>query len=320
MAKIIIGIHGLCNKPPKYLLEEWWHQSISEGINRHLQRDDKIPNVKIAYWADLMYDKALDPKITNKKDALFLSEPYLPRKADYKPKDNHIRKRILDFLEDKLEDFLLNEDLSSNYSYFTDKLFSNYFSDLTKYYSDEDLRNNIKERLANLLIKHKKDDIMLISHSMGTIIAYDVLINLVPKIKINSFITMGSPLGFPLIKLRLAKDLNIKKKSELKLKVPNNIINNWYNFSDISDNVSINYRLSNDYFPNNRNISITDVSVFNDYIANNERNPHKSYGYLRTEEIAKVIMTFAQTEPNSIIRLFTNVYKRFINIFNKHYK
>ena len=83
MAKIIIGIHGLCNKPPKYLLEEWWHESIREGINSHLQKDYTIPKVKIAYWADLMYDNALDPKITNKKDALFLSEPYHPRKAKH---------------------------------------------------------------------------------------------------------------------------------------------------------------------------------------------------------------------------------------------
>jgi hypothetical protein len=34
MAKIIIGIHGLWNKPPKKNLNAWWKASIFEGIKR----------------------------------------------------------------------------------------------------------------------------------------------------------------------------------------------------------------------------------------------------------------------------------------------
>ena len=30
--KIIIGIHGLGNKPPKETLEKWWKQAIADGL------------------------------------------------------------------------------------------------------------------------------------------------------------------------------------------------------------------------------------------------------------------------------------------------
>ena len=34
MAKVIIGIHGLGNKPPKDILEKWWKLSIEEGFKK----------------------------------------------------------------------------------------------------------------------------------------------------------------------------------------------------------------------------------------------------------------------------------------------
>ena len=40
---------------------------------------------------------------------------------------------------------------------------------------------------------------MLIAHSMGSIIGFDVLTFLATDIKINTFITIGSPLGLPVI-------------------------------------------------------------------------------------------------------------------------
>ncbi len=32
---IIIGIHGLLNKPAKELLEPWWLEAIEEGLDRN---------------------------------------------------------------------------------------------------------------------------------------------------------------------------------------------------------------------------------------------------------------------------------------------
>ena len=49
MSKIIIGIHGLGNKPNALTLAHWWNAAINEGLNNHRQilekmLDDKIVN------------------------------------------------------------------------------------------------------------------------------------------------------------------------------------------------------------------------------------------------------------------------------------
>lgn len=54
MAKVIIGIHGLGNKPPGQLLEKWWKMSMIEGLklNGHNKR---LPRFELVYWADVIH-------------------------------------------------------------------------------------------------------------------------------------------------------------------------------------------------------------------------------------------------------------------------
>ncbi len=35
MKKIIIGIHGIGNKPPAKILRKWWLNSIYEGLKKY---------------------------------------------------------------------------------------------------------------------------------------------------------------------------------------------------------------------------------------------------------------------------------------------
>ena len=70
------------------------------------------------------------------------------------------------------------------------------------------------------------------------------------------------------------------------------MIRNWYNFSDLEDKVAINYNLGDDYEENSNRVRAIDKIVYNNYEYQGERNPHKSYGYLRTLELAQVIHDF----------------------------
>ena len=76
MKKVIIGIHGLKNKAPRKLLSDWWQDSIHEGLNRHCT--DKDFHFELVYWADLNYEKPLDPNINDKDDPLYIINPYVP--------------------------------------------------------------------------------------------------------------------------------------------------------------------------------------------------------------------------------------------------
>jgi hypothetical protein len=229
---------------------------------------------------------------------LFLEDPYSPDGKIETGKPEPLQKRIRDYLEKQLDKLLLNEDLTINFSSLSDFIIRHFFHDLDIYYSsniqDEDrsnylARQAIREKLAQILRDNKNEEILLIAHSMGSIIAYDVLTQLVPDIMVDTFVTCGSPLGIPVIMSKIKADQQDKDKY---LSVPENINRCWYNLSDLGDRVAINYNLADDYQKNSKGISIIDKQIHNTYDYGEKKNPHKSYGYLRTPEMAEIIHTF----------------------------
>ena len=55
MSKIIVGIHGLANKPPKDDLTEYWRKSIAEGLRKNCAIKKPNFDFRMVYWADLLY-------------------------------------------------------------------------------------------------------------------------------------------------------------------------------------------------------------------------------------------------------------------------
>ena len=320
MAKVIIGIHGLGNKPPKETLEDWWKKAMLEGLNK-LNTPYNFPTFEFVYWADILYEKPLDEKINDKNDPYFLDEGYTPGLPDFESEDNSIRQKVLDFLEEQLDKLFLNDDLTINYNGISDAIIHRYFKDLEIYYAEEcfddndircEARKLIRDRLVEVIQKYKGDDIFLIGHSMGSIIAYDVLTFLMPEINIHTFITIGSPLGFPVVQGKIAAEWHAKRLVPPNLKTPPRVKKHWYNFADLNDKVALIYQLSKNFKANWRGIKPMDFVVYNDYQIENEFNPHKSFGYLRTPEFSKVLHEFSVEES------FTKkVLSRFYSIFQK---
>lgn len=317
MAKVIIGIHGLGNKPPKEMLEDWWRKAMLEGLDK-LSKPYDFPKFELVYWADILHDKPLDEHIKDENDPYFLNEVYTPGLRDFLPEEHSLRQKILDFLENQLDKLFLNDDLTINYSGISDAVIHRYFMDLEIYYSKEcvnkddercEARKLIRERLVEVLNKYKDDKIFLIGHSMGSIIAYDVLTFLTPEIDIDTFITIGSPLGFPVVQGKIAAEWNIRKLAPPKLKTPPGVKKHWYNFADLKDKVALIYHLSKNYEANLGGISPRDFIVQNDYKINGEFNPHKSFGYLRTPELSKVLYKFSY-ERNFFKRLLSRFFNR----------
>jgi hypothetical protein len=136
---------------------------------------------------------------------------------------------------------------------------------------------------------------------MGSIIAYDVLTQLVPDVKIDTFVTIGSPLGLPIIMNKISLEQHKNLSPGLKVTAPENISRYWYNLSDLRDKVAMNYNLGDDYKKNSKGIKPIDAVVYNNYENNGESNPHKSYGYLRTPEMAKIIDEFLNRGRSKIM-------------------
>jgi hypothetical protein len=304
MANVIIGVHGLGNKPPASLLIKWWKLAFHEGLNSG-NYDTSLPAFELVYWADIIHEKPLDPAEKDINSPCYISEKYVKAPELFQVEDYSTRRKVIDFLGRQMNRIMLNEDLTLNYSFISDAIISRYFKDLEEYYSEtyietDDRKGKVNElirnRLRNKLLEHRNDNIMLISHSMGAIVAFDVLTFLVPEIRIDTFITMGAPLGLPVILSKIAAEKKQRGITNTQMTTPPGITGHWYNFSDILDKVAFNYKLSEYYSENTYCVKPIDFVVINKYEINGIRNPHKSFGYLRTPEFSKILNEFIQTE------------------------
>ncbi len=161
---IIIGIHGLGEKPPEHVLHSWWVQSIQEGAQRwNIGLTDF--DVKLVYWPDILHPEPLDPRESDPESPLYLDAPYVPSMQAAPARPHNLKKRIIAFVEEKLSALLLNDDLSINYQSVTDTLVRRYFKDLDAYLpSKEDYDKMWKDLEAGTYFpwfnfKRKRNDI-----------------------------------------------------------------------------------------------------------------------------------------------------------------
>jgi hypothetical protein len=318
--KIIIGIHGVGNKPPKRILKSWWERAIQEGLQR-IGRPDLKFRFELVYWAHLLYSQPQQLQIKNKSHPLYVEDPYVPgRLRSAKTAPSRLRKKLLDFAEKILDKIFLSEHRLLNVDVISDFIIRNKFRDLDLYYHDTNIegrrsgfraRAMIRRALAHTLNQHKRDDILLIAHSMGSIVAYDVLIHEAPNVKIHSLVTLGSPLGLAAIIKKILIELKKDFRVEKKAPTPENIQRAWYNLSDLNDHIAMNYNLADDFAKNTRGVGPQDVIVNNDYEFEGVRNHHKSYGYLRTAEMAEIIYKFLTERPPSFFEALKQRLKYF---------
>lgn len=308
MSKVIIGIHGLGNKPPKELLEKWWKEAIDEGLSK-LGKPFSDYRFELVYWADILHEKPLDIECTDKDNPLSLIEKYVPSSGVLVPEDHSMRKRILDFVTKEVDSIFLNKDYSLNYSFVTDSIIRRWFRDLDSYYGSDGtnskqihVKNRIRNRMTTALKKYRHEEILVIAHSMGSIIAYDVLSFEVPHLSVDSFYTIGSPLGVPVVKSKIAAERKLNHRNSPHLTTPQNVLRKWYNFSDLEDRVAFNYRLADDFRINRKLVKPQDYIVENDYEIAGEKNPHKSYGYLRTKEFSMKVAEFLEYRKPSLLK------------------
>ena len=295
--KVIIVIHGLGNKPPVWLLKYWWKKSIREGL-RKINKPKWFFKFKMVYWADILHPEPLSVLPFNKESPLYNDEPYTEsRNPVNKKRLSNFKIRLLNKFEEVTDKLSFKKNKLFNLDIIFEAVIKLLFKDLDAYYSSKmengkKIKDEICDRLAEIINKYKDYEIMLIAHSMGSIVAYDTLIFCTPDAEINTFVTIGSPLGMQYVMKKILSEQNRKYNENILLNTPENISDFWFNFSDPDDKVALIYRLGNNYKQNSGGIAPVDILVNNDYEFRNKRNPHKSYGYLRTPELAKIINEF----------------------------
>jgi hypothetical protein len=74
---VIIGIHGLNNKPAKDVLRGFWEDSLAEGLLRNHSLDARS-TIQLNYWADIQYQKPLSEEQDKEPYLKALGEGTLP--------------------------------------------------------------------------------------------------------------------------------------------------------------------------------------------------------------------------------------------------
>lgn len=303
MDKIVIGVHGLQNKPAQNILTQWWKASMEEGF-QVIHRSVPCFALEMAYWAHHFHPQCQRMDVADVKSPAHLPEPYVPGTYFGPRAPQPIQQKIAAELQKQMVHLFAGESGFMNRQAIKDLILHRMFIELDMYYN-HNLTNPmgrevlakdlIRNELVGLLKKHRKRKILLVAHSMGTIVAYDVLLNCVPDIPVHTFVTLGSPLGFPVIMCQVRKELGLDVRSEARLPTPPNIVGHWLNFSDLEDVTCLNYNLRNNYAENERGVRPFDQIVYNNYEYLGRKNPHKVYGYLRTADFTLALHMFLNT-------------------------
>jgi len=138
----------------------------------------------------------------------------------------------------------------------------------------------------------KQDKVLLIGHSMGSVIAYDSLWELHHLEGLHDcvdcLLTIGSPLGMNFVQKRLINHGNHHPDP-----YPGNI-RKWVNISARGDLVALDASVANDFGEMVKRKYVDSIEdrtkgVYNFYRDEKGLNVHKSYGYLANPVVAKTI-------------------------------
>jgi hypothetical protein len=172
--------------------------------------------------------------------------------------------------------------------------------DLRRYLQN---RNGIGEHTRHMLMMPLRAaveagrPILLIGHSMGSVIAWDSLWHMThvthERARIDRLLTMGSPLGQRFLQRRIAGS-----RERGAAKYPGNI-GRWINIAAAGDLTALDPTLADDFAEMvelGAVASIEDVRIYNGFRLNGELNPHAEYGYLASGETARIIAAWWRSQ------------------------
>jgi hypothetical protein len=142
--------------------------------------------------------------------------------------------------------------------------------DAEAYFFNARRRDRMRSRVRAAL-RTADDPVIVVTHSLGTVIAYDVLHEArFAGRDIRLFVTLGSPLGYDEIQDRVRRPLRVPAP-----------VGRWTNAADPLDVVALDGGLQNDF---NGGMRLVDLRV-----DNVSPNNHAACGYLRAAAVRNAV-------------------------------
>ena len=298
--RAIIYVPGMKPKPPAEIHRERLWQSLVEGLRR--ARPEAAGDIAaqpecftLAAWGSLFYDETSDPGIDVPGFERLLSLPG-PEARDLE-EARHWHKqltRTMYLVADRLPfliDLIAPEQLKSS------------MHDSLRYLGDEDgVGERVRHYVAGVLEQAQAEGrrILLLAHSLGSVIAWDVLWQLSradSRVRVDELVTLGSPLGLNFMRHRL-----LSAHATRAERYPRNI-GRWVNLSAVGELTALDRTFANDYRGMLREglvESITDYTDLMNYFRGPDGllNVHKCYGYMINPRTAQVVADWWQGQPS----------------------
>jgi hypothetical protein len=153
-----------------------------------------------------------------------------------------------------------------------------FLKDVSDFFFDKFRREQMKARLHERLAAGN-GPFVVIAHSLGSVIAYSLLLDLDGKFDLPQLVTIGSPLGLGEVKDQLRK---LHKLPKGHLPVPAGV-RTWLNVFDRRDVVAQKEKLASHF---RGSITIDDRTLKN---ADGPRDPHSATGYLRLPDLQRLV-------------------------------
>ena len=189
MARVIIGIHGLANKPRKTVMADWWKRSIAEGLRKNEGIRKPRFRFEMVYWADLLYKYPQHLDASFDFDKLYNDQPYIPARPGALKRYTYGR---FDRIRANVNEVVLRgiEGLKDGLGLgaWTDSILQQVMRDLIYYWDPtrkipprsgrrQGMAKVLDQECRRMLLRYRDREIMLIGHSMGGAIALNYAAN-----------------------------------------------------------------------------------------------------------------------------------------------
>ncbi|SHN43659.1 hypothetical protein [Cryptosporangium aurantiacum] len=131
-------------------------------------------------------------------------------------------------------------------------------------------------RKAVLDARQVHDDVILVSHSLGTVVAYDLFADLPADVRVRLLVTAGSPLGYPIVQKNLRPAASRGMPHVPRIQPATDVA--WVNAYDVRDFVALVHPLG-PRFDDGR-------TAIRDEVTHNASDPHSIADYLSDPDIA----------------------------------
>jgi hypothetical protein len=314
--KHIFYVHGRNIKPTPAALKRMLRLAITSGLSRVDRQaaalfEESEVEFTVAYFGDLMNELMLQARPDIRTSMVLLRDKwYEPHHRDWAPLDELIArptrrhaqrdyKQLIRkhknqrFLDDLAHVFGPVSSVTGLTTYAVKRMFPDFGAYLTSRAWASQIRARLQRRLKRALARG--DEIALVSHSMGSVVSYDVLWKLsrlsehqaVHNRKVSLWLTLGCPLGEKSIRDELY-DSNEPDDGVY----PSNIVN-WVNVAAHDDFVARDATVADDFkkmLERGLVQRVKDMSrIYTFWVGSKGSNPHKSYGYLNHPTVARVL-------------------------------